>query len=128
VLSSTTLRRQAFGVVASCAFGGLVVTGIPAASAEPACTAATLSTTLGGVASATGQYLDTHPDANQAVTNAGSMSPQDGENAIRTYFVNHPGEWAELRNFATPLANLRHQCQVQVAPAQIARLYDAMSQ
>jgi heme-binding protein len=101
---------------------------MPAASAEPACTAAGLSTTLGGVAAATGQYLDGHPDANQAITNAGSMSAQEGENAIRSYFVAHPGEWSELRNIGGPLANLRHQCQVQVAPAQIARLYDAMSQ
>lgn len=127
---SVNLRRAALAVLAAGAFGGLACATVepPLASAQPQCTAANLSSTLGTVANATGQYLDSHPDANQVVTNAGAQSPQDGENSIRTYFVAHPQQWAELQGIARPLTNLRQQCQVQVAPAQIARLFDAMSQ
>jgi hemophore-related protein len=128
-ISGIDMRRGAFAVLAAGALVG--VTGatfaIPAASAQPGCTAAGLSSALGTVSTATGQFLATHPGADDAITNAGALAPGDGENAIRTYFVAHPQEWAELQGIARPLANLRQQCQVDVAPAQIARLFDAMA-
>jgi heme-binding protein len=125
-ISSITLRHGA-GALAAGAVGLLtaVTVALPTATAQPQCTASELSSTLGSVAAQTGQYLAGHPDADQAVTSAGSAP--DAENAIRTYFVAHPQQWAELQGIARPLANLRKQCQVQVAPAQIARLYDAMA-
>jgi hemophore-related protein len=129
-LSGINLCRGSFGILVAGALGGLAATtlALPTAAAQPQCTASGLSNALGSVASATGQYLDSHPDANQVVTNAGSQSPQDGENSIRTYFAGHLQEWNDLRGIARPLASLRQQCQVQVAPAQIAQLYDAMAQ
>ena len=96
---------------------------VPTAAAQPQCTAATLSSTLGTVSAETGQYLSSHPGANDAVTNAGA----EGEAAIRSYFVAHPQDWADLQRIAQPLRTLRQQCQVDVAPADIARLYDAMA-
>lgn len=127
--SSISMRRGALRVLAAGALGGVVAATIalPSASAQPQCTAAGLSDALGTVAAATGQYLAAHPGANDVVTNAGSMSPQDGENSIRMYFAAHPQEWSDLQGIARPLANLRQQCNVDVAPAQIARLYDAMA-
>ena len=86
-----------------------------------------LSNALGSVSSATGGYLASHPGANDVVTNAGALPPQDGENSIRTYFVAHPQEWADLQAIAQPLRSLRQQCNVDVAPAQIARLFDSMA-
>jgi hemophore-related protein len=56
------------------------------------------------------------------------MSPPEAEASIRAYFLANPQQWAQLQAIARPLANLRQQCQVQVAPADIARLYDAMAQ
>jgi hemophore-related protein len=79
------------------------------------------------VASATGGYLASHPGADDVVTNAGGLSAQDGENSIRAYFVAHPQEWTDLQGIAQPLRSLRQQCNVNVAPAQIARLFDAMA-
>ena len=67
-----------------------------------------------------------HPSANDAVTNAGAEGG-GAEAAIRNYFVAHPSEWAELQSIAQPLRTLRQQCAVDVAPADIARLYDAMA-
>ena len=127
--SNINMQRAASGVLAAGVPGGLVAATIalPTASAQPQCTAAGLSNALGSVSSATGGYLASHPGANDVVTDAGALAPQDGENSIRAYFVSHPQEWAELQAIAQPLRSLRQQCNVDVAPAQIARLFDAMA-
>jgi hemophore-related protein len=126
--STIDMRRGTFGVMAAGALGGLVAATIalPTASAAPECTASGLSNALGTVSSATGAYLSSHPGANDVVTNAGA-SPADGENSIRLYFAAHPQEWSDLQGIAQPLRSLRQQCNVNVAPAQIARLFDAMA-
>ena len=128
-ISSFNLRRGALGVLIAGALGGLaaVTIALPTAAAQPQCTAAGLSNALGTVASATGGYLASHPGADDVVTNAGALPPGESENSIRAYFVTHPQEWADLQAIARPLANLRQQCDVDVAPAQIARLFDAMA-
>jgi hemophore-related protein len=127
--STIDVRRGTFGVMAAGALGGLVAATIalPTASAAPECTASGLSNALGTVSSATGAYLSSHPGANDVVTNAGALSPADGENSIRLYFVAHPQEWSDLQGIAQPLRSLRQQCNVNVAPPQIARLFDAMA-
>ena len=127
--SSISRRRGLAGVCIGGALWGLVAATIalPTATAQPECTAAGLSYAIGKVATATGGYLASHPDANQAVTNAGALPPADGEAAIRTYFATRPQQWADLQRIAAELANMRQQCSVQVAPAQIARLFDAMA-
>lgn len=124
-----SVKRGALGLLMSGAVGGLAATTIalPTAAAQPECTAAGLSTALGSVSTATGDYLASHSGANDVVTNAGAMPPGEGENAIRAYFVAHPQEWADLQAIAQPLRTLRQQCNVDVAPAQIARLFDAMA-
>jgi heme-binding protein len=93
-ISSINMRRGARGVLAAGALGGLTAATIalPTASAQPECTAAGLSGAIGTVATATGQYLAAHPGANDAVTNAGALPPQDAENSIRSYFAGHPQE------------------------------------
>lgn len=124
-----SVKRGALGLLMSGVVGGLAATTIalPTAAAQPQCTAAGLSTALGTVSTATGDYLSSHSGANDVVTNAGAMPAGEGENAIRGYFVAHPQEWADLQAIAQPLRTLRQQCNVDVAPAQIARLFDAMA-
>jgi hemophore-related protein len=123
-----TVRRKLVGIVGTGALLGVAAATIalPSASAQPQCTAAGLSSALGTVSAQTGQYLNSHRGANDAVTNAGAQGA-GGEAAIRNYFVAHPQEWADLQRIAQPLRALRQQCQVDVAPADIARLYDAMA-
>jgi hemophore-related protein len=127
--SSISMRRRGLGVLVAGALGGLAAAtiAVPTASAQPQCTAAGLSNALGTVATETGQYLAAHPGADDAVTNAGALPSGEAENSIRVYFVAHPQEWADLQGIARPLTNLRQQCNVDVAPAQIARLFDAMA-
>jgi heme-binding protein len=107
--------------------GALVATTIalPSASAQPGCTAASLSEAIGTVGAGTGAYLSSHPDADAAISDAGASANPD--QAIRDYFTAHPSQWADLQGIAHPLAALRQQCSVQVAPAQIAQLFNAMA-
>ncbi|MGV0834662.1 hemophore-related protein [Mycolicibacterium thermoresistibile] len=128
-MDTKSRRGRALGVLAGGALMGLVTAtvAIPTASAQPQCTAAGLSSALGTVSSATGTFLSNNPDANEVITNSGALPPGEAENAIRQYFVANPGQWAELQSIATPLRDLRQQCDVDVAPAEIARLFDAMA-
>lgn len=125
-ISGMTMRRGFVGVVAAGALAGLTgAVAMPTASADADCTVSGLSNAIGTVGAQTGQWFASHPDANKAVTEAGTSG--DAEGAIRNYFVAHPSEWAELQRIAQPLRSLRQQCGSNVAPADIARLYDAMA-
>lgn len=121
-----TIRRGVAGVLAAGALAGLAgAIAVPTASADADCTVSGLSNAIGAVGAQTGQWFASHPDANKAVTDAGGSGNAEG--AIRTYFLAHPNEWAELQRIAQPLRTLRQSCGSNVAPADIARLYDAMA-
>jgi hemophore-related protein len=125
--SGITMRRGIVGVIAAGALAGLTGTvAMPAASADADCTVSGLSNAIGTVGAQTGQWFAAHPDANRAVTDAGGDAG-GAEAAIRNYFIGHQSEWAELQRIASPLRTLRTQCGSDVAPADIARLYDAMA-
>jgi hemophore-related protein len=126
-IPSIGIRRGLIGACIGSAAGTLVAVTIalPTAGAQPGCTAAGLSNAIGVVSTQTGEYLAGHPGANDAVTNAGAAP--DPEGSIRAYFAAHPQEWGDLQRIAQPLRALRQQCNVQVAPADIARLFDAMA-
>ncbi|WNG91120.1 hemophore-related protein [Mycobacterium sp. ITM-2016-00318] len=126
-ISGMTMRRGIVGVAAAGALAGLTgAVAMPTASAAPPCDAAGLNTAVSQVSGATAAYLSSHPGANDAITNAGGAGG-NAEAAIRNYFVAHPTEWADLQRIASPLRNLRAQCEVDVAPTEIARLFDAMA-
>jgi heme-binding protein len=127
-ISGSPMRRGVIGILAAGALGGLTAATIalPPASAAPPCDAAGLNNAISTVAGQTAAYLSSHPDANDAISNAGAQGG-NAENAIRAYFVAHPTEWADLQRIAQPLRSLRQQCEVDVAPTEIARLYDAMA-
>jgi len=123
-------RGGALGMLVAGALGVLAAATIalPSASAQPECTAAGLSSTLGPVASATGDYLASHPDANQVVTAAGALAPGDAEKSIKIFFATHPNQWQDLKAIARPLADLRQQCpQGSGPPPDLGRLFDAMA-
>ena len=125
-MSGVTIRRGIAGVLAAGALGLAATTiALPTASADADCTVSGLSNAIGTVGAQSGQWFASHPDANKAVTAAGGQG--DAEGAIRTYFIAHPSEWAELQRIAQPLRTLRQECGSNVAPADIARLYDAMA-
>lgn len=128
-------QSKAFGMLAAGALGVVTAATIATAPAsaepqpQPHCTAAVLSSTLGPVASATGDYLSSHPDANQVVTAAGSQSQQEGETSIKVYFATHPEQWLDLKAIGQPLADLRKACPSQASgpPPDLGKLFDAMA-
>ncbi|WP_102143009.1 hemophore-related protein [Mycobacterium hubeiense] len=123
-----TMSAGLGGVFAAGVLGGVAAATIalPPASAAPPCSAAAFATTASGVLSAAGQYLETHPGANDVLTAAGTRG-QGAEQSVRDYFVAHPQEYAELRAIAQPLIDQQRGCNVAVSPTQIAVLYEAMA-
>jgi heme-binding protein len=128
-LTRTTVRRRLFGVFASAALGGAVsiVVAVPTAAQPAQCTAAGLANTISGVTAAAAQYLDAHPDANDAITAAGSETPEQAQTSLRAYFIGHPQQYGELRGIAQPLTDLRGSCNRNVSAGQVAALLQAFS-
>jgi hemophore-related protein len=125
-MSATALRRGLYGAFAACAVGAAATIVAPTASAAPPCTASSFSTTASGVLAAAGAFLDTHPGANEVLTNAGMQGP-GAEGSVRDYFTAHPNEYTELRGIAAPLIDMQRQCGASIQPMQIAALYQALS-
>jgi hemophore-related protein len=125
-LSATAVRRGLFGAFTTCALAAATV-GIPAAGAQPDCTASGFAHVASGVLNDAGGWLDVHPDANNVLTAAG-MQGAGAEQSVRDYFVAHPQEFQELRGIAAPLIDMQHGCGAAIQPMQIAALYQALSQ
>ena len=122
------VHRRLLGVFAASALGAAAAAtvGIPAANAQP-CTAAGLAQTVSSVTAAAGQYLEAHPDANDALTKAGSQGPGEAQSALQGYFAAHPQQFNDLRGIAQPLTSLRNQCSSNVSAGQIAALLQAFT-
>jgi heme-binding protein len=127
-IPTAAVRRGLVGAFAACAFGGVAAAtiAIPSAVAQPACTASSFSHTASGVLAAAGAYLDTHPGANDVLTNAG-MQGAGAEQSVRDYFVAHPNEYQDLRGIAAPIIDMQRNCGAAIQPMQIAALYQALS-
>jgi hemophore-related protein len=122
--------RLVLGLVPVCIFAAAIAgdTTAPTAGAAPAqCTASGLASTASGVLGAAGGYLDSHPGANDVLTNAVSQSPADARSSVRGYFSGHTNELLDLKNISQPLSDLRNQCNTSVSPSQLATLFDALS-
>jgi heme-binding protein len=128
--TASTVRRYLLAACAASALGSAGVVNVaPVAIAAPApCTAAGLAVTVSSVTAGAGQYLDAHPDANDALTQAGSLAPDDAKAAIRAYFLGHSDEFFALQNIARPLTDLRAQCNSNVGAGQISALLQAFGQ
>lgn len=126
--SATTVLRGLLGAFATCVLGGVAAAAvaIPSAGAQPGCTASSFSHTASGVLAAAGAWLDTHPEANDVLTNAG-MQGAGAEQSVRDYFVARPQEYQELRGIAAPLIDLQRGCNTAIQPVQIAALYQALA-
>jgi hemophore-related protein len=121
--------RMVVGAVAVCFLGTVAAAAAPSLTARAAaapCTAAGFATTASGVLSASGDYLDSHPGANDVLTNAAAEAPADARTMVRGYFFSHPGEFLELQNIGKPMTDLADACPVKVSPQQLAALFEAM--
>lgn len=123
--SSIVARRRVAGLSAGCLLGGLTmgIIGAPSAAAAPDCSPGGVNATVSSVQGAAQQYLDAHPDANQAVTAAyGQPRPEASAN-LRNYFTAHPQQYYDLRGILAPIGDTERQCNVKPLPPFLESAY-----
>jgi hemophore len=117
--SSATLRRRLLGVLTATALGGGVMLALAAPSAvgsSDPCAASEMAKTISTVAKSAGDYLDQHPETNQAMTNALQQpaGPQS-VNSLKSYFDANPKVAGDLQTLAQPLAGLGTKCKLPIS-------------
>jgi heme-binding protein len=127
-MNTTTkaLRRSLYAAFAASAVGAavVVVLAVPSATAatDP-CAASEVARTIGSVATSTGNYLDSHPQTNQALT---TVSQQQGGpqslGALKAYFDANPQVAKEMQALQQPLVNLSGRCKLLITIPQVLGL------
>jgi hemophore len=136
-MTTTTkaLRRSLYAAFAVSAVGGASVAalmGNPAPSATAAsdpCAASELARTIGSVAMSTGNYLDSHPETNQALTTISQQQagPQS-LGALKNYFDANPQAGKDMQQLQQPLVNLSTRCKLPISLPQLMGLMQAAQQ
>lgn len=128
--TTTTIIRRGLGAVfAASAVGGalaaaMAIPGAPSATAatDP-CAASEVARTIGSVASATGDYLDSHPETNQALTTISQQQPgPQSLTALKTYFDANPQAGKDIQQLQSPLVGLSTKCELPLTLPQIMGL------
>jgi hemophore-related protein len=122
--SETKKRRGICALTAGLLGGVVALVAAPGASAAPNCSAAGVANTISSVTGSAHDYLNNHPDANQAVTAAYTQPRPVAASNLRTYFTAHPAEYFDLRGILAPLGDTQRQCNVSALPPDLASAYD----
>lgn len=107
--------------------GATVVAMMPSATAAPdPCAASEVAKTIGSVATSTGEYLDEHPQTNQALTTLSRQQagPQS-LGALKAYFDANPQAGEDLQQLQQPLATLSSRCKLPLTLPQAMGLMQA---
>ena len=83
----------------------------PPPPAPPGCSAADLARVSAGVASATSDYLYSHPDVNDFFTSLHGLPSDEIPNDVRIYMDANPQVHADLRAIRQPVTDLRNNCE-----------------
>lgn len=132
------IRRSVVGVVAASAAGGALAAALvlPSLSSAPSataakdpCAASEVARTIGEVATSTGDYLDAHPQTNQALTTISKQQagPQS-LGALKAYFDANPEVAEDLQQLQQPLASLSGRCKLPLTLPQVMGLMQAAQQ
>ncbi|CAJ1586652.1 heme-binding protein [[Mycobacterium] wendilense] len=119
----TTFRTRA--TMAGLAAGGLVLAGFtaPVAAAAP-CMVSEAAGTISAVSGAAGQYLASHPGADQALSTARTQPREQARETVRAYFTANPGEYVELKNITAPLVDLQNRCGTAGIPSDFVSAFN----
>jgi hemophore len=124
--STTALRRRLTGVLAATALAGTVTAALaaPSVTASPdPCAASEVARTVGSVAKSAGDYLDSHPETNRAMT---SVLQQPGGpqsvGTLKAYFDANPKVQRDLQTVAEPLSGVATQCRLPISLPQVLGL------
>ncbi|MCV7121996.1 hemophore [Mycobacterium lacus] len=125
--STATTRRSLLAVViAPLVATGSAAVALLAVSAEPSatgaadpCAASEVARTIGSVAKSTGDYLDSHPETNQAMTTVLQQPAGQGSlGSLKSYFEANPKAASDLQSIGQPLTNLSTQCKLPISVPQ----------
>ena len=118
------MRRRLFGVLTATAMGGataaVLLSAPSAVGASDPCAASEMARTIGNVARSAGDYLDGHPETNQAMTTVLQQpaGPQS-VNSLKSYFDANPKAASDMQTIASPLAGLSSRCQLPISIPQV---------
>ena len=132
-LTTKALRRSLYSAFAASAVGGVAALTVPAGMSMPSataapdpCAASEVAKTVGSVATSTGSYLDSHPEANQALTTISQQQagPQS-LGALKAYFDANPQVGKDMQQLQQPLVNLSGRCKLPITIPQVLGLMQA---
>jgi heme-binding protein len=101
--------------VASIAAAVALLAGPSATGATDPCAASEVARTIGSVAKSMGDYLDSHPETNQAMTTI--LQQQAGPQSVtslKSYFEANPKVAVDMTSIAQPLTGLSTQCKLPI--------------
>ncbi|MEZ0351473.1 hemophore [Mycobacterium sp. pR1184] len=93
-----------------------LLAGPPATGANDPCAASEIARTIGSVSKSMGDYLDSHPETNHAMTTMlqQQVGPQSAT-GLKSYFEANPKVAADVAGIAQPLTNLSMQCKLPIS-------------
>lgn len=122
----TTPRRVLYGILAACLSGvaasAVTAAGPSATAANDPCAASEIARTIGSVATNTGNYLDSHPATNTALTAAAQQQGPQALAAVKTYFDANPQAAKDLQTIQQPLAGLSGKCKLPITLPQLLQM------
>ena len=115
--NATTRRMLAAGLIGAAVPSAALVplSDPPATGATDPCAASEVARTIGSVAKSMGDYLDSHPETNQAMTTM--LQQQAGPQsvtALKSYFEANPKVAVDMTSIAQPLTGLSTQCKLPI--------------
>jgi hemophore-related protein len=122
IIARVNVRRGVLAILAAAVLTGvaIAIVVLPSAKGDPdPCTAANLTVTISKVNQGISQYLQAHPDTNQALTDVAKQSPFAAQSAFTNYFKGNTAAAADLHALQQPMVDLSNQCGFQVTPGQV---------
>jgi hemophore len=122
--NTAKLRRRLLGVLTATGLSGaaaVVLLSAPSAvGASDPCAASEMARTISNVARSAGDYLDGHPETNQAMTSA-MLQPAGptSVSSLETYFDANPKAASDMQTIASPLAGLSSRCKLPISLPQV---------
>jgi hemophore len=122
-MKTSTARQRLLGMLIATGLGGVAgaaLLGPSATAASDPCAASEVAKTAGSVAKSTGEYLDSHPETNQAMTTVLQQpaGPQS-VTSLKNYFDANPKVVSDLQTITQPLTGLSTQCKLPITIPQV---------